>query len=41
MAKYKGELIGGRTINGAVNVVVNDQAREFQWTAERALPAKE
>ena len=39
-AEYKGKLIGGKTINGVVNVAVNGQAQEFQWTAERALPAK-
>ncbi len=39
-AEYNGKLIGGKTINGVVNVVVNGQAQEFQWTAERALPAK-
>jgi hypothetical protein len=39
-AEYKGKLIGGKTINGIVNVAVNGEAQEFQWTAERALPAK-
>lgn len=41
MAEYKGKLVGKKTINGIVNVVVNGQAQEFQWTAERALPAKD
>jgi hypothetical protein len=40
MAEYKGKLIGGKTINGIVNVAVDGQAQENQWTAERALPAK-
>ncbi len=39
-AEYKGKLIGGKTINGIVNVAANGQAQEFQWTAERALPTK-
>ena len=41
MAEYKGKLVGTKTINGIVNVVVNGQAQEFQWTAERALPKKD
>ncbi len=41
MAEYKGKLVGDKTINGVVNVVVNGQAQEFQWTAERALPRKD
>lgn len=41
MAEYKGKLVGTKTINGVVNVVVNGQAQEFQWTAERALPKKD
>jgi hypothetical protein len=41
MAEYKGKLLGTKTINGLVNVVVNGQAEEFQWTAERALPRKD
>jgi hypothetical protein len=40
MAEYKGKLLGGKTINGIVNVAVNGQAQEFQWTAEKALPTK-
>jgi hypothetical protein len=39
-AEYKGKLVGNKTINGIVNVAVNGQAQEFQWTAERALPTK-
>ena len=41
MAEYKGKFVGTKTINGLVNVVVNGQAQEFQWTAERALPRKD
>jgi hypothetical protein len=40
MAEYKGKLLAGKTINGVVNVAVNGQDQEFQWTAERALPEK-
>jgi hypothetical protein len=39
-AEYKGKLIGGKTLNGVVNVTVNGQASEYQWTAERALEVK-
>jgi hypothetical protein len=39
-AEYKGKLVGGKTLNGLVNVTVNGQASEFQWTAERALEVK-
>ena len=39
-AEYKGKLVGEKTINGLVNVTVNGQATEFQWTAERALEVK-
>ena len=39
-AVYKGKLIGGKTLNGLVNVTVNGQAKEYQWTAERALEPK-
>lgn len=41
MAEYKGKLVGGKTINGVVNVAVNGQPQEFQWTAERALKPKD
>jgi hypothetical protein len=39
-AEYTGKLIGGKTINGTVNIAATGQTEEYQWTAERALPAK-
>ena len=37
---YKGKVAGPKTINGVVNVVVDGQANEFPWTAERAIEKK-
>ena len=37
---YKGKMVGKKTINGLVNVVLDGQPNEFQWTAERAIETK-
>ena len=39
-AEYDGKLVGEKTINGLVNVVVDGQADEYQWTAEKAIDPK-
>ncbi len=39
-SEYRGKLVGTKTINGLVNVSIEGQPNEFQWTAERAIETK-
>jgi hypothetical protein len=39
-AEYKGKLVGTKVINGQVNVAIQGQSTEYQWTAERAVETK-
>jgi hypothetical protein len=36
-SEYKGKMVGNKVINGQVNVAVQGQSTEHQWTAERAV----
>jgi hypothetical protein len=39
-AEYTGKLVGTKVINGQVNVAIQGQSTEYQWTAERAVVTK-
>jgi hypothetical protein len=39
-SEYTGKLVGTKVINGQVNVAIQGQSTEYQWTAERAVVTK-